>query len=75
MPADAELAPRIHNLVRLAGVKESAGSKILKALGIMNEFQMEGRYPEFTRIPPTKEESASYMDDAEEAWQWLLKQY
>lgn len=57
-----ELAPRIHNLVRLAeiaGLKLSEGQVDL--LADVNEFNIEGRYPEMLIPPPSNEEAADYM--------------
>lgn len=57
-----ELAPRIHNLVRLA---EMAGLKLseeqIDLLADVNEFNIEGRYPEMLMPPPTRVEADDYM--------------
>lgn len=56
------LAPPIHNLVRLA---ESTGlllgEKIIDLLAEVNEFNIEGRYPEMLLPLPTKSEADRYM--------------
>ncbi|MCK4306353.1 MAG: HEPN domain-containing protein, partial [Candidatus Eisenbacteria sp.] len=70
-----DLAPRIHNLVRLA---ESAGlapnPSQLDLLAEMNQFNIEGRYPGTTLPPPTSDEAEGFMRRTEEVYQWLIKQ-
>ncbi len=67
-----ELAPRIHNLVRLS---EAAGLKLSEAqidlLAEVNEFNIEGRYPEMLLPPPTSKEADSYISRIDEVLQWL----
>jgi len=57
-----ELAPPIHNLVRLA---ERAAIKLsceqLDLLADVNEFNIEGRYPEIRLAPPDLEVAENYM--------------
>ena len=70
-----EIAPRIHNLVRLA---ERAGleveDEILDTLAVMNEFNIEGRYPLNHVEPPKTNEASEYMSKAKEVYQWLIRQ-
>lgn len=67
-----ELAPRIHNLVRLA---ELAGLGLqheqLDALAEMNAFMVEGRYPDLLP-PPTIAEAEAYFARGERVFQWLI---
>jgi HEPN domain-containing protein len=67
-----DLAPRIHNLVRLA---ELAGLPItperIDVLAEMNAFNLEGRYPDSLAPTPTPHEARAYLDRAEEVFQWL----
>lgn len=69
------LAPRSHNLVRLA---ELAGltlsSQQLDVLAEMNAFNIEGRYPDTLPPPPSAAEARGYVDRAEEVRQWLIQQ-
>jgi len=57
-----ELAPPIHNLVRLA---EKAGieltDKQLDLLADVNEFNIEGRYPDSRLAPPSLEIAKHYI--------------
>ena len=69
-----KLAPKIHNLVRLA---EMAGLQFkpedVDTLAEMNEFNIEGRYPITFVSPPTKKESLEYMKKAEGIFEWLTQ--
>lgn len=62
-----DLAPPIHNLVRLA---ERAGielsSEQLDLLADVNEFNIEGRYPDTRLAPPGPELAEHYMQQIEE---------
>jgi len=69
-----QIAPKIHNLVRLA---ECADLKLEDSrrdlLAEMNEFNLEGRYP--TSSPPISPSTANeYMDRIKEVFQWLTLQ-
>jgi len=60
--ATGEMAPRIHNLVRLAemaGLKLSEGQTDL--LADAKEFNIEGCYPEMHMPPLTRAEADDYM--------------
>jgi HEPN domain-containing protein len=67
-----DLAPRIHNLVRLA---ELAGLNLTQeqvdVLAEMNAFNIEGRYPESLTPPPTLAQARTYLTRAEEVFRWL----
>ena len=69
------LAPRIHNLTRLA---ELASLELkpdhADTLAEMNTFVMEGRYPEMLLPPPNEVETRRYMTRAEEVFQCLTRQ-
>lgn len=70
--ATSELAPPIHNLVRLsekAGLPLTEGQ--LDLLAEANEFNIEGRYPEMVLPPPSLAEAAVYLDRIDEVLQWL----
>ena len=70
-----EIAPRIHNLVRLA---EMAGLEFddekRNTLAEMNEFNIEGRYPLNYIQTPNAEEAKKYLARADEVYQWLIRQ-
>ena len=70
-----DLAPKIHNLSRLA---ELAGLALPggygEILAEVNAFQMEGRYPKVLTEPPSKERALYYLTRAEEVYQWLMQQ-
>ncbi len=67
-----ELAPKIHALLRLA---ETAGieleSEQKSTLNVVNEYCMEGRYPESFAEPPSKERAQALIRKSEKTFQWL----
>jgi HEPN domain-containing protein len=68
-----DLAPRIHNLVRLAelaGVNPS--QEQMEVLAETNVFNIEGRYAETFTPPPTLAQARAYLTRAEEVFQWLI---
>jgi HEPN domain-containing protein len=70
-----DLAPRLHNLSRLAELTAlQLDARKTEILAEMNAFHIEGRYPESLTKPPTKEEALSYMAGAEGVFQWLMNQ-
>ncbi|HBB16706.1 MAG: hypothetical protein A3J94_02850 [Syntrophus sp. RIFOXYC2_FULL_54_9] len=70
-----DLAPRLHNLSRLAELAAlTLDTQRMEVLAEMNAFQIEGRYPEFLTKPPTKEEALKYIAGAEGVFQWLMNQ-
>ena len=68
-----DLAPRVHNLVRLA---ELAGCELsqeqVDVLAEMNAFNIEGRYPESLMPPPSSAQAQIYASRAAEVFQWLI---
>jgi HEPN domain-containing protein len=70
-----DLAPRIHNLVRLYELAAlPLDTEKMDILADMNSFNIEGRYPESLMKPPTKDEALVYMDQAEGVFEWLINQ-
>jgi HEPN domain-containing protein len=67
-----DLAPRIHNLVRLT---ELAGMQLSQerfdTLAEMNAFNIEGRYPDLSSPSPTSTEAQNYLIQAEGILKWL----
>jgi HEPN domain-containing protein len=69
-----DLAPRIHNLVRLAelaGITPSQDQ--IDVLAEANAFSIEGRYPELLTPPPTPTQAQTYIARAKEVFQWLMR--
>lgn len=68
-----DLAPRLHNLIRLA---EMAGLSLsqsqLDTLADINIFNLEGRYPEILIPPLSPEDVDDQLRRAEEVYRWLL---
>jgi HEPN domain-containing protein len=67
-----QLPPRIHNLIRLA---EIAGLNLdeeqIKIMAAVNEFNLEGRYPETWMPPPTLDEAKEYLMRSKKVFEWL----
>jgi HEPN domain-containing protein len=70
-----QLAPRTHNLVRLAElVSLTLKPEHADTLAEMNTFALECRYPETLLPPPNETETRRYMARAEEVFQCLTRQ-
>jgi HEPN domain-containing protein len=70
-----DLAPRLHNLVRLAELAQiPIQSDQIAVLAVMDAFNIEGRYPDTLSSPPSRQEAGRYMKDAKEVFQWLIHQ-
>jgi HEPN domain-containing protein len=70
-----DLAPRLHNLIRLAEIGNVRPSQDHEdVLAEMNAFNLEGRYPDMLMPPPNLTEARNYLTRAEEVLQWLLSQ-
>ena len=73
--ATKELAPRIHNLLRLA----EFGNIILSSeqkdfLEKINLYNLEGRYPDMDFPVPSRERATQYLKQAKEITEWLTSQ-
>jgi len=69
------LAPRSHNLVRLAELAQLMLTQVqLDILADINIFNMEGRYPDMLTPAPLPEDAKEHLRRAEEVYQWLLSQ-
>jgi HEPN domain-containing protein len=67
------LAPKIHNLIRLAELGQlRIPEDILNAMAKLNEFNLEGRYP--IVAPLSRSETDNYMAMAKETFGWLMMQ-
>ena len=66
------LAPPIHNLVRLAERAElQLEEEQTDLLAEVNEFNIEGHYPEMLLPPPSRVEAESYLSRIDEVLQCL----
>ena len=69
-----DLAPRSHNLAHLGHLAElDLTPEQIKFLLTMNEFNMEGRYPEHQPPIPEANEVKDMMRHSEELLTWLTK--
>lgn len=70
-----DLAPRIHNLVRLSGETSlTFEQRYTDVFAELNAFNIEGRYPDSTIIPVSQDEALDFLERAEEVFQWLINQ-
>ena len=70
-----EIAPRIHNLVRLTEAAKLAVSEdTLDLLAEMNEFNLEGRYPIPFIAPVSQSEAREYIKKTGTVLLWLTQQ-
>ena len=68
-----DLAPRLHNLVRLAEIARiKLTPQQIEILAEMNSFNIEGRYPDASLPLPSPEEALASLIRAEEVYQWLM---
>ena len=69
-----DLAPPVHNLGRLA---EKTGLNFsqeqIDLLAEVNEFNIEGRYPELSLPQPREDEAISYLKRIEGFLKWSIK--
>ncbi|MBU2627386.1 MAG: HEPN domain-containing protein [Proteobacteria bacterium] len=69
-----DIAQRSHNLILLsekAKLKFDNDDYIF--LGILMKYQLQGRYPDYNPIIPTKERVEKYFSQTKELLQWLKK--
>ena len=70
-----DLAPKIHNLSRLAQLTHlTLNQEQEDLLAEMNAFNLEGRYPDLLIPPPKKKEAKNYIRRAKKVYKWLLNQ-
>jgi HEPN domain-containing protein len=70
----ADLAPRLHNLVRLAElVGQELSAAQIDTLAEMNVFALEGRYPDALAPPTTAAEAEVFLERAREVLECLMK--
>lgn len=71
-----DVPPRIHNLVRLSQLAGfEPDSRQIDLLAEMNQFNLEGRYPETFAPVPGPEEAARYLARSQEVLAWLTRQF
>ena len=74
--ATGNLAPKIHNLLRLTELTGLSFSKTHKEfLSRFDIHQLEGRYPDRLPKPLKKSKARKELQAVEEVLQWLIKQF
>ncbi len=70
-----DIAPKLHNLVRLAEVSGIYFDQMqTDLLAEMNPFNIEGRYPEIWGAVPSREEADILIEKTGEFFRWLKNQ-
>lgn len=70
-----DVAPRVHNLVRLSELADLCpGQEAKEVLADMNQFHLEGRYPESFLSPPCQADAEDYIERSGRVLQWLIRQ-
>lgn len=70
-----DIAPRTHDLVGLARRAElDLSQEQLHLLNEVTSFNLQGRYPERLLPAPPRAEAARAVKEAEEIFQWLMRQ-
>jgi HEPN domain-containing protein len=68
--------PRIHNLRRLYDISGlPQNKKFDSTLAEINQFNLEGRYPEVMPIEPDIEAASLLIQQVDTLYQWLMKQF
>jgi HEPN domain-containing protein len=71
-----DLAPKTHNLARLAQLAGLAFSETQQIfLARFDQYQLEGRYPDKLPQPLKIDEAKQELEKAEEILQWLINQF
>ena len=71
--ATKDIAPRIHNLARLAQLSSlEVPREHLEVLAKMNAFNLEGRYPESFPLAPDVHTAQKRLQFAGEVFEWLM---
>ena len=70
------LAPKIHNLVRLAELANlSTSTSQRTALGRFNQYQLRGRYPDTLKDTISQHKAKVVLQEMEQMLQWLKRQF
>lgn len=71
-----DIAPPIHNLVRLSEMSKLAVDENLRnLLAEVSPFNIQTRYPEMLVPEPGEAEAKAYINRIEEALKWLISQF
>lgn len=73
--ATADIPPRTHDLKHLAKLSGlTLSAEQVSLLGAFNEYQLEGRYPEFAAPPLDPEVFLHNLESAKDFYAWLKQQ-
>ena len=69
-----DIPPRIHNLLRLSELANiNPSSETIDTLQMVNQYNIEGRYPEGLDSPPTLSEAKAEVNQVKEVFEWLIQ--
>lgn len=70
-----DLAPRIHDLAKLAHLARlSLSEEQLDVLADANSFNLAGRYADISLPPPSHQQATSVLHRTQEVFAWLINQ-
>jgi HEPN domain-containing protein len=70
--ATGDVPPKIHDLLRLAEIAGlSLSDERSRSLAELQDYCLEGRYPERWPEPPSREQVESALSDTREVIEWL----
>jgi HEPN domain-containing protein len=70
----ADIPPKSHNLIYLLGLSNiEFEERFEDFLGILMKYQLEGRYPDYNPVIPTKDKVVDYLNKTKEMLIWIEK--
>jgi len=67
-----QIPPKTHNLIYLLELSDiDIGDNNEDLLGILMKYQLEGRYPDYNSVIPTKEKVSEYFNRTKELLTWI----
>ena len=67
-----DIPPKTHNLIYLLDLATLEFEKDFEDfLGILMKYQLEGRYPDFNPVIPTKEKALEYLNKTKMILTWI----
>ncbi len=67
-----QIPPKTHNLIYLLDLSNIEFEEIYEDfLGILMKYQLEGRYPDYNPVIPTKDKVVEYLNKTKEMLIWI----
>lgn len=68
------IAPKTHDLIYLSDhTGLNLDEKDLKFLALLMKYQLEGRYPEYLPVVPSKGQTGEYLNQTKDLLKWLIQ--